>query len=54
MPIEHLLDPTDQTPADLPGYGAIPAELADEIIGDAGAGCGGAACSRRRRLRVAE
>ena len=37
VPLEHLTDPDDQTPADIPGYGAIPAGLADEIIGRAGA-----------------
>lgn len=37
VPLEHLLDPDDQTPAEIPGHGPIPAGLADEIIGRAGA-----------------
>jgi hypothetical protein len=36
MPIEHLLDPNNQTPADIPGYGPIPAGLAGEILNRAG------------------
>ena len=31
MPIEHLLDPDHRTPADLPGWGPIPAALADDL-----------------------
>jgi hypothetical protein len=32
MPIDSLLDPTNQTPATIPGNGVIPAELARQII----------------------
>ena len=32
MPLENLLDPDSHTPADLPGYGPIPAGLADDIL----------------------
>jgi len=37
MPIEHLLDPDQSTPADLPGWGPIPAGLADDLLHRAGA-----------------
>jgi Domain of unknown function (DUF222) len=37
VPLAHLLDPNNHTPAHLPGYGFIPAGLADEILGHAGA-----------------
>ena len=32
VPLEHLTDPGDHTPADLPGYGPIPAGLVDDIL----------------------
>ena len=35
VPLEHLLNPDDHTPADLPGYGPIPAGLADDILAGA-------------------
>lgn len=37
MPLEHLTDPDQHAPADLPGYGPIPASLADDILRKAGA-----------------
>ena len=37
MPIEHLIDPDDLTPGDLPGWGPIPAGLADDILHRPGA-----------------
>ena len=36
MPLENLLDPESQEPAEIPGFGSIPAGLADEIIGHTG------------------
>ena len=36
MPIEHLLDPDNHTPADVPGWGPIPAGLADDLLRRAG------------------
>ena len=36
MPIEHLIDPHNTSPAEIPGYGSIPAGLADDILGQAG------------------
>ena len=36
MPIEHLLDPDDHTPADLPGWGPVPAGIADDLLRRAG------------------
>ena len=35
--MEHLLDPDDHTPGDLPGWGPVPAGIADDIIAAAGA-----------------
>ena len=35
VPLEHLIDPDDHTPADLPGYGPIPAGLVDDILAQA-------------------
>ena len=35
MPLGSLLDPDDPTPADIPGYGPIPAGLARELIENA-------------------
>ena len=32
VPIEHLLNPDDPTPAEVPGWGPIPAGLADDIL----------------------
>lgn len=32
MPLDSLLDPADPTPADLTGYGPVPAQLAREIL----------------------
>ena len=36
MPLEHLLDPTNETSAEVQGYGPIPAGLADDIVRSAG------------------
>lgn len=36
VPLENLLDPDMHTPADLPGYGPLPAGLADDILRSAG------------------
>ena len=36
VPVENLLDPKSQKPAEMPGFGSIPAGLADEIIGRTG------------------
>ena len=35
VPLDHLIDPNDHTPADLPGYGPIPAGLVDDILAKA-------------------
>ncbi len=32
MPLEHLLNPDDTTPADMPGFGPIPAGIADDLL----------------------
>ncbi len=37
IPVDRLIDPDDPAPADVAGFGPIPAGLADEIIGRAGA-----------------
>ena len=36
VPVENLLDPECQRPGEVPGFGSIPAGLADEIIGRSG------------------
>ena len=36
VPVENLLDPEQQQPAEMVGFGPIPAGLADQIIGDTG------------------
>lgn len=36
VPLDHLLNPNSQTPADIPGYGPIPAGLVDDILRFAG------------------
>ena len=37
IPLEHLTNPDDETPAEIPGFGPVPAGIADEIVGKAGA-----------------
>jgi hypothetical protein len=32
VPIEHLLNPDDTTPADVPGWGPIPAGITDDLL----------------------
>jgi hypothetical protein len=36
VPVEHLLDPHDQTPAEVPGWGPIPAGVVDDLLRRAG------------------
>jgi hypothetical protein len=36
VPVEHLLDPNDSTPAEIVGHGPIPAGLVDDLLRRAG------------------
>jgi hypothetical protein len=39
MPVGSLIDPTDPTPAEIPGHGPIPAGLARQLIANANTRC---------------